>query len=1029
MANQIIIDIGAVANDGTGDPLRTAFGYVNDNFSNVWATGVANSNVAFDGNKILTVNTNGNLVLAPNGVGKVVANVDIVPNTANTRNLGALNNRWSTVYSQYLNVSNDVDFTGDVTINGNLTVEGDTIQIGNIVTDTKTIQLANTANTANAANGSGVTVGANDDIATILYSSTSNTWVMNIGANVTGNVTAPYFIGNGSQLTGITSYANANAVAYGQAGWAGNIIPSGNAVYSLGNATNQWNDLYVSNATIYMNNVPVSLTSGNVLTVNGQPLLSNDSNTTIATTGNITAGNISGTFVAPATTANTYVLYNDSGVISGSGVFTFNENGNVLTIGTTGGQLRVADISTPQAGVNLRFIPSSGTTLSYGNLNPQFANTYDLGQSGSRWNNMFANVINATSITLNGTGTSVNASGGNILTNQVTGTQFNFLNGLYTVNLNAGQATANYALQLPANAGSSGQALTTDGNGALSWTTISSSKIANGTSNVEIATANGNVTVTAAGSATWNFDTTGNVNLPNNGSVNFAAGGIVQTPDEDLIVTVQDDENDGWSLYNRVTDTGTPLSETRLQRDQFQLAFPVSEKYWQFNDTGIMVTPGDINGPYGSGMNIEIPGASASSFITLRTVDNSSTLRSNLTVATDNVTVSTSNAAYTWTFDNTGNLTVPGNTIVSTANATGGLGGKSISITAGAADQGTYNANAGGSLNITGGLGGFNDDGSGGPGGNVIITAGSPGEAGGVAGNVTINSGSSTWTFDYNNKLSSGPLSITSQFGLGTTGTILENGGTLELIGNGTGGGTTGCVVIGWNSSYGTAGNVAQMYFNPADSTGNIVVTTGNTAGISYEWTFDNTGNIQGNVSLTGPNITINNAGGGNEGAEMAWALPAAANTTLTTSVVQDVYQNGMRFFEGGGTNRGLVMDIGNAPAGTTAAVGYRDVPQITLSGNVTANATNAGRHFYSTTAGNLSITLPDNANVAYPLGATLTVVVNAAGNVLVNEGTGVNLYMAGSSSTGNRVVGAYGLASVMKVATNTWVISGTGVY
>ena len=141
MANQIIIDIGAVANDGTGDPLRTAFGYVNDNFSNIWATGVANSNVSFDGNKILTVNTNGNLVLAPNGTGKVVANVDIVPNTANTRNLGALNNRWSTVYSQYINASSDV------TIGGNLTVAGNVIEMGNIVTEDRKSTRLNSSHT------------------------------------------------------------------------------------------------------------------------------------------------------------------------------------------------------------------------------------------------------------------------------------------------------------------------------------------------------------------------------------------------------------------------------------------------------------------------------------------------------------------------------------------------------------------------------------------------------------------------------------------------------------------------------------------------------------------------------------------------------------------------------------------------------------------------------------------------------------------------------------------------------------------
>jgi hypothetical protein len=109
MANQITIDIGAAANDGTGDPLRTAFNYVNNNFSNVWNTGLPNSNVQFSDNRILTVNTNANLVLAPNGIGKVASNVDIVPNTANVFSLGGTTRRWNTVYAQY------ADITGNIT--------------------------------------------------------------------------------------------------------------------------------------------------------------------------------------------------------------------------------------------------------------------------------------------------------------------------------------------------------------------------------------------------------------------------------------------------------------------------------------------------------------------------------------------------------------------------------------------------------------------------------------------------------------------------------------------------------------------------------------------------------------------------------------------------------------------------------------------------------------------------------------------------------------------------------------------------
>ena len=45
---------------------------------------------------------------------------------------------------------------------------------------------------------------------------------------------------------------------------------------------------------------------------------------------------------------------------------------------------------------------------------------------------------------------------------------------------------------------------------------LSTSSINNGTSNVRIATANGNVTIAANASSTWTFDATGNLNLPGN---------------------------------------------------------------------------------------------------------------------------------------------------------------------------------------------------------------------------------------------------------------------------------------------------------------------------------------------------------------------------------------------------------------------------------------------------------------------------------------------------------------------------------
>jgi hypothetical protein len=91
-----------------------------------------------------------------------------------------------------LSVTGNIDLlgklsTGDAEIFGNLTVNGDVIQIGNLVTDAKTIQLANTANTALSANGSGITVGANDSIATFLFNSFEDGWTTNTGLQINTN--------------------------------------------------------------------------------------------------------------------------------------------------------------------------------------------------------------------------------------------------------------------------------------------------------------------------------------------------------------------------------------------------------------------------------------------------------------------------------------------------------------------------------------------------------------------------------------------------------------------------------------------------------------------------------------------------------------------------------------------------------------------------------------------------------------------------------------------------------------------------
>ena len=103
------------------------------------------------------------------------------------------------------------------------------------------------------------------------------------------------------------------------------------------------------------------------------------------------------------------------------------------------------------------------------------------------------------------------------------------------------------------------------------------------------------------------------------------------------------------------------------------------------------------------------------------------------------------------------------------------------------------------------------------------------------------------------------------------------------------------------------------------------------------------------------------------------------------------------------------------------------NIPQVAAS-NATLALTDAGKHFYSTSAGNFTLTIPTNVTVAFATGTAISIVVQSAGNVLINAVSGVTLYLAGNSTAGNRVASTYAMATLMKVASDTWMINGTGV-
>ena len=155
--------------------------------------------------------------------------------------------------------------------------------------------------------------------------------------SASGNITGSYILGNGSQLTGLPAgYANSNAVSYGETGWAGNIVPSANVTYSLGNSTNWWSAAYFGASTVYIGGVPLGA-SGGTLNINGNNIVTANATGTSTTTGNVSiTGNITSGNISASTLTGTLSTASQTNITSVGTLGSLSVTGNI-----TGGNVAV----------------------------------------------------------------------------------------------------------------------------------------------------------------------------------------------------------------------------------------------------------------------------------------------------------------------------------------------------------------------------------------------------------------------------------------------------------------------------------------------------------------------------------------------------------------------------------------------------------------------------------------------------------------------------------------------------------------
>jgi hypothetical protein len=719
-----------------------------------------------------------------------------------------------------------------------------------------------------------------------------------------GNVSGDYILGNVAFATGIPqSYGNSNVYALLN-GSAANIIPLANVGYSLGNATHQWKDFWVSNSTIYMNSVPVTLGAGNVLSVAG--------NSVVTTTGSSTSlGNIG--FVG-----NT--IYNINGVGlensdpthgATAGVFIpANGNANAVVVNNTHGNVVLEAVSNSNASSAWTFENTGNVSLPGGGL---LGNTY-----GDNANSVGLQAGPGGYAGINshdqGQFVQADATGVYIGTDYTGNTCIWTFDASGNLTLPGNSSSINYANGDPYG-GTGGNPFDQDLNTANSVTFASvsaSGNVNSGNIRTGQISATGNVSAgnlhTGQISATGNISTTsGNISGANYITGNFFIG------DGSGLSNISVVANTGNITFDNSTLVGPSFGVAPSANSSVYIQPTVdSATRYQFS-VGNLTAPGNISavgnitGSYILGNGSQLTGLPAtysdSNVVSLLSNFGSNTIYTSGSITGGNINsghIVIDSANSTITTDNgqailvarpingTGNISSTGN-IIASANIIGsyilGNGSQLTGLPA------TY-----GNSNVTTLLSAF--------GSNNISTTGNI-TAGYLFGNASQltglpatygNANVAAYLPTYSGNLNSGNIisSGNANINLDPSGTgIVAVVGAVSASGN---------IITAGNF----VGNGAALTNVTVSAAGNIIGTQSNVTLVagSYSYKFDNTGILTLPASPTG-----------NEGSEIDFTK--AGNSTLSgNAVVFDQYVDRFRFFEAGGTNRGVYIDLSKAPAG-----------------------------------------------------------------------------------------------------------------
>ena len=239
----------------------------------------------------------------------------------------------------------------------------------------------------------------------------------------------------------------------------------------------------------------------------------------------------------------------------------------------------------------------------------------------------------------------------------------------------------------------------------------------------------------------------------------------------------------------------------------------------------------------------------------------------------------------------------------------------------------------------------------------------------------------------------------------------------------------SGAVVIGSTSVSGTtvAGTTANFssgIFTTQVSGVTVTGTTSNFTSGNFVSLSGVTATFTSGVIASGtaaaPSLSI--VGDGNTGIYS----PGADQLAVATNGSGRLFVNSTGQVGVANSSPGVAFDVtGAIRASTTVsdtAGNVRIIPQNSQSGSYTLAAADLGKHINITTGG---VTVPASI---FSTGDVVSIYNNSGSNQTITQGGSVTLRQAGTANTGNRTLAQYGIATVLCVSSNTFVISGAGL-